>query len=287
MRRFSILSALTALSSMTAQAGALGGGIGYFTSEIDHPKIAQPTRWSVSAPMWSFKYVDPSGSLLSFLGTAAGNYGRMAGAQAEAEKKAKENNGYGTASYEMKTSVNSTGSTQTLEILWAHGGSIDYTDAAGKVVDDNLDNLTLQASLSENITAWNGIAGTPVSVVPYWKMIMGYFDFAGVGKFNYPIEESQAWFTFPVGAAVVFDAPLRISAKAFAGYDPITGIVSIWSKNVHQAWEYGVGAEWAPLPWLVAETSFTAASSNIDNQNVWAFGTTALNFGARIDFDGF
>lgn len=224
---------------------------------------------------------------MSLLGTAAGNYGRMAGAQAEAEKNARENNGYGTANYEVKTSVSSTGSTQILEILWAHDGTLDYKDASGKITDDNLDNFTLQGSLSGNITSWNGIGGTPVSIVPYWKMIMGYFDFTGVGKFGYKIEENQAWFTFPFGAAVVFDAPLRISAKAFAGYDPITGLVSIWSKNVHQAWEYGVGAEWAALPWLVAETSFTSSSTNIDNNNVWAFGTTALNFGARIDFDGF
>lgn len=281
-----VLSGLVALSSVASFAGQLGGGFGFWNMSVDDPKVQQAQRWSLAAPMWSFKFVDPSGSLLSAMGAATSNYSRQLGAQQEAEREAAKD-GYGEASYELKTSVSSTGSTQILEVLWAHDGELEYSDDAGKVVDEAPENLTLQMSLSGIFMPQTHLFGTPVSVVPYWKGIIGYYDFTGKGKLGYNIEDNQAWFTFPVGASAVIDGPFGTSARAFAGYDPVTGLISIWSANVHQAFEYGAAAEWTPLDWLVGEVGFTAATTNVDNNNLWAFETTALNFGARIDFDGF
>lgn len=284
MRFAVVLSGLFLVSSTATHAMSLGGGAGYFTGETSEPRNAGSGTWKLSSPAWSFKLVDPEGSLLSAMSTASSNYGQMLGAQQRAQEEANRTGGSATATYEVKTSVSSTGSTQSLEVIWAHDGEFEHTDSySGKVVDKAPDNLTIQGALSGNIYAWNGIGGISLSAIPYWKMVVGYMDL----KSSNSSEVSSTWFTFPFGGALVYDAPLNISLKGYGGYDPVTGLVSIWSKGVHQAWEYGAGAEWAPFGWLVAEAGFNAGMTNLQETELPKFATTTLNFGARIDFDGF
>jgi len=288
MRFAVVLSALVVLSSAATQAMSLGGGAGYFTGEISEPKSSSTIRWQLSSPTWSFKLVDPEGALLSAMSTASSNYGQMLGAQQRAQEEANRTGGTATATYEVKTSVSSTGSTQSLEVIWAHDGEFEYSDSyEGKSVDKAPDNLTIQGALSGNMFAWNGIGGISLSAIPYWKMVVGYMDLQAKGKNGAQHEVSSTWFTFPFGGALVYDAPLHVAVKGYAGYDPVTGLVSIWSKNVHQAWEYGAGAEWTPFGWLVAEAGFNAGATNLQDTELPKLSTTTLNFGARIDFDGF
>jgi len=287
MKTLSATLGLIVMATTASHSMSVGGGAGYFTGSVTEPKTDDTQRWTLSAPAWSFKIVDPSGSLMSFLGTATSNYSHQLGAQQKAEEEAKRN-GVGSATYEVSNSVTSTGSTQTFELLWAHDGEFDYSDATqGASTDNAPDQMTLQGTLTANIAAWNGIGGIPLSALAYWKMVVGYMDLKAQGKAGYSVAENKAWFTFPFGAALVYDAPLKLSGKVYGGYDPITGLVSIWSPNVHQAWEYGAAAEWTPLPWLVAETGIVSGVTNLDSEKLWKFGTTAITFGARIDFDGF
>ncbi|MEN9353807.1 MAG: hypothetical protein RL318_1132 [Fibrobacterota bacterium] len=286
MRKSPLIALVLTIFAQQAHSLALGAGIGRFSGTVQGAKTsAKP--WEFQAPALALKVTDPSGSLLSLLSGAAGNYGRMTDAQRRARESA-EKGGSGTATYEMRTSVNSTGSTQTLELLWADGGSFTFDDGApGRTTDDAPDLMALQLSINSDITAWNGLGGIPLSALLYWKMVMGYLSAEAKGPLGYTHSEDKAWFTFPFGAAVVFDAPLSISPKVFAGYDPITGLISIWSKNVHQAWEYGAGATWTPFKWLIVDATFTQQSTNVDNNNVWNLRTTSISTGAQVDFDGF
>jgi len=278
----SLLAVVPAVDAMS-----LGGGAGWYSGEVSKAKNDYDNPWRFGAPAWQFKLIDPSGSLLSALSTASGNYGRRLGAQQRAEESAR-NGGDGTATYEVKTSVNATGSTQTFELLWAHDGSFESQEDAGWKTDDAPDLMVLDGAITANLGAWNGIAGLDaLSLVASLKGEMGYLDVAADLGTGYERKETEAWVLFPFSLAAVYDAPLGLSARAFAGYDPLTGLVSIWSKNVHQAWEWGAGAEWSPKPWLTAEAALTNQTTNLSDDYVWAFATTVATFGARIDFDGF
>jgi hypothetical protein len=270
MRRLSTLCATLALSSMSAHALSIGGGLGMFGADVSKAKMPQPNTWSLSSPTWSVKGVDPTGSMLGILGTPS-------------DKN------------QSKTTPYSSGSTVAMELVWIHGGTVDYTlsNAVGaapfyKGSDDDFKLFAYQFSVSENITAWNELGGIPLSVVPYWKFRTGYMDFEDVGANVTTLDVAMGfWYTLPFGAAVVYDAPLGISVRTFAGYDPVTGLISLMNKNVHQSWEYGAGVEWAVRPWLVAEAGIDGGSTNVDNSVVYALKTSVLNFGARINFDGF
>lgn len=281
MNRLALAALLCSSLSATPFALSAGLGVGHFAGSTSDAKT-NDRPYEFGAPAFGLKVVDPSGSLLSFLAGVSGNYGRMKGAQDRAAQSAD-----GTATYEMRTSVNSTGSTQTLEVLWATGGSYTSTAPDGRKIEDTQAELTaVQASLNAQLAAWNGLGGMPLSVVAQAKGVLGFFDITARDYSGYPINEGKIWFTFPVGAALVYDAPMGLSAQVFAGYDPITGLVSVFSSNVHQAWELGAGATWQPLTWLAVDASLTRQATNIDNRNVWSFATTSLQAGARIDFAG-
>lgn len=281
MNRIALAALLSSALSTTSFALSLGVGAGHFSGSTSGAKT-NALPYEFGAPAFSLKVVDPSGSMLSFLSGVSGNYGRMKGAQDRAAQSAD-----GTASYEMRTSVNSTGSTQTLEILWASGSSFTSTLPDGRKLEDEKADLTaLQASLNAQLAAWNGLGGLPLSVVAQAKGVLGFFSVTTKDASGYLTDEAKAWFTFPVGAALVYDAPLNLSAQVFAGYDPVTGLVSVFSSNVHQAWELGAGATWQPMKWLAVDASLTRQATNIDSRNVWSFSTTSIQAGARVDFAG-
>lgn len=282
MNRNVLAALLCASLPVTSFALSAGLGVGHFSGSTSGAKT-NALPYEFGAPAFGLKVVDPSGSLLSFLSGVSGNYGRMKGAQDRAAQSAD-----GTASYEVRTSVNSTGSTQTLEVLWATGGSFTSTTPDGRKVEDTDADLTaVQASLNAQLAAWNGLGGLPLSVVAQAKGVLGFFDASYKDAAGYATDEAKLWMTFPVGAALVYDAPMGLSAQVFAGYDPVTGVVSIFSSNVHQAWELGAGATWQPVKWLAVDASLTRQATNIDSRNVWSLATTSLQAGARIDFAGF
>ncbi|QQS06277.1 MAG: hypothetical protein IPK50_05130 [Fibrobacterota bacterium] len=286
MVRSHLLIVLGLALPATTFALSLGGGVGAFGGEVSEAKTeAKP--YSFSGTAFGVKVVDPSGSLLSLMSNATGNYGRMLGAQQRAKESA-EKGGDGKATYEARTSVNSTGSTQTLEVLWVGSGEFTNQDLKGKeVTDSDADILAIQGSLLGQITSWNGLGGLPLSVVAQFRMVMGYYDLMGKDPSGYQTEKNKMWITIPFGAAVVYDAPAGISVWGSAGYDPITGVISIFSTNVHQAWELGAGATWQPLGWLAVDAAWEHRISNVDNNDVWKFTTDGIQAQARIDFDGF
>ena len=298
MRTHILVAGLLITFASSAPALSLGGGLGHLSLGVSEPSSdSYHESWKASSAIWSVKLVDPSGSILSGLSTASGNYGRMLGAQQKAQAEADRTGGTATASYEARTSVSSTGSTQYLEFLWSQGGTFEnpadyHPNASHTLRDDSPDYLAMQATLGADLGSWNGVVVPAVSLVSYGKMILGYTDIKAVSGDPAlhgagTTVSGKMWMAFPFGLSIVYDAPLHLSAKVFAGYDPLTGLVSIWSKNVHQAWEYGAGAEWAPLGWLVAEANWVHGVTNLQDTRTWKTETNTLGFGARIDFDGF
>jgi hypothetical protein len=274
------------LMNQTTHAFGLETEIGYlnFNAGPDKHHFQPTEELTLSGLCYSAIILDPSGSLLSFLGAASHNAGARLGAEQRAEKRSKElGGGPVTDSFEVQTSVRSSGDLQTLRIDWMPSGSLGWKDSVLKSgSSDNAEVSVLQAILSSNFAAWNDIFGKPISVLAYYRMVFGYASYNKDVR-GYLLAKDDYYVTFPFGASVVWEGPKAISFEGHAGYDPITGIFAYFNKNVKNAWEAGASAEWQWRPWLITTAGYELQITNYES-GLRKASIQSLHAGLRIDF---